>query len=1041
MRTVALNLAFLGAAGLALATCREPEGLSELTHSLPGQRLIEPRLIGSPHAPCRLQPEEGDPIPEARCSPPLAKRDAAALRDTLRRSYQRALSPMRHHTQGIAWLLLGEIDRAVSVLREAETKSPRDPRMQSDLAAALIVRAQRHNDVADLLAALEATDRALALAPRLAEARFNRALVLELLHLTMGARRAWQQALDTDRGSPWSAEITSRLDSAENFHSCSQEQEALLRAAEQSNDAQLAKQVNACRQTARELAERVLLGNWGAAFLSGDRLAATRALQSARGIGEALAQSHGDHLIALAVATIDSAAADPERLKLLAEGHRAYRDGYRQYRQRLVKEARPRIDRAREALRRSHSLFAAQAEMQQANLLYFERRYDQASAALTNLAEPLDARETPALLGQVFWMKALIEAVTGHQMGALRTVGRSAAAFEAAGESRTASLRVQGMKAEILGQLGEKVEAWKSLHSALRAAWVLGDPDSLDYAARLAATRALEDDRPKLALAFQDEAVFQALRSDDLSAPVDTLLWRSLIQTRLQHSTSAQRDLDRARRHLAARLEAGSPLRQRLSADLDRAEADQVQRTKPTLALQRLTRALRVYQADRHHLLALRTLLARARLYRRQGEAAPAEADLRAAIGLYERLGDGLSGAELLFAYFTETQGLFDEMIDFLLREKRDPAEAFAYADRAQTRVLPAGAPAETPTATLASVSARLPRGVVLIQSSVLPDRLVLWVIRASGSRHLVLPLGEEELAQRVRRLRQDLLRARDEKAALQAVDELSAALLHLLSPELATARRLIWVPDKALHSLPLSALRHPVTGRFLFQEMPVSVAASATLYLRALALRPQGGDLPLLTVGNPTFDTQLFPSLPSLPHAAQEMQAAARRITGARCLLREAAQRGTFCTLAPRARQIYFAGHALLNPQNPLLSGLVFAPAGPEETGLLYAREIAELRLPHTQLVILAACNTGKTVDRWGLASLSRAFQAAGVPTVVASLWSVDDSATTALLQSFQSHLEAHGDAAVALQEAQRELLAGRGSPTTWAAFSLFGA
>jgi CHAT domain-containing protein len=66
-------------------------------------------------------------------------------------------------------------------------------------------------------------------------------------------------------------------------------------------------------------------------------------------------------------------------------------------------------------------------------------------------------------------------------------------------------------------------------------------------------------------------------------------------------------------------------------------------------------------------------------------------------------------------------------------------------------------------------------------------------------------------------------------------------------------------------------------------------------------------------------------------------------------------------------------------------------------------------------------------------------------VPTVVASLWSVDDAATAKLSDEFHKKLLAGGDPVDALREAQLGMLRSENkkeqSPRAWAAFEVIGA
>jgi len=136
------------------------------------------------------------------------------------------------------------------------------------------------------------------------------------------------------------------------------------------------------------------------------------------------------------------------------------------------------------------------------------------------------------------------------------------------------------------------------------------------------------------------------------------------------------------------------------------------------------------------------------------------------------------------------------------------------------------------------------------------------------------------------------------------------------------------------------------------------------------------------------------------------------------------------------------------------LLSGLVLAGANePAETGRddgrLTAEELTWLDLSGCELVTLSACETGLGSARAGegLVGLRRAFHQAGARTVVASLWAVEDKATSRLMESFYHYLWVDGlPRGQALRAAQLDLLNanrqehGEARPRTWGAFVLSG-
>lgn len=118
----------------------------------------------------------------------------------------------------------------------------------------------------------------------------------------------------------------------------------------------------------------------------------------------------------------------------------------------------------------------------------------------------------------------------------------------------------------------------------------------------------------------------------------------------------------------------------------------------------------------------------------------------------------------------------------------------------------------------------------------------------------------------------------------------------------------------------------------------------------------------------------------------------------------------------------IHFAGHAVVNTTFPSFSRLLMAP-DPTETddGTLFAGDIARRRFDRTRVMVLATCSSaaGRFVDGEGILSIGRAFLETGIPSVVASLWPVDERAH-ALLIAFHRELRTQLDVASALRAAQ---------------------
>lgn len=97
-------------------------------------------------------------------------------------------------------------------------------------------------------------------------------------------------------------------------------------------------------------------------------------------------------------------------------------------------------------------------------------------------------------------------------------------------------------------------------------------------------------------------------------------------------------------------------------------------------------------------------------------------------------------------------------------------------------------------------------------------------------------------------------------------------------------------------------------------------------------------------------------------------------------------------------------------------------------------------------QLVVLGACETldGRLAKGEGVMSLSRSFMSSGAKSVMASLWKVNDRATSSITASFYDNWTDNMDASEALRQAKLEYLASHSlselSPYYWSSFVLVG-
>lgn len=125
---------------------------------------------------------------------------------TLRERAERTNAAGDLHAAGIAQLLIGDDARGVTLLESAVNASPDNAMLRADLGAAYMSRYANRGNEADAEAALAALDQALAASPTLAEAWFNKAVLLERLNRPKEALAAWDRYLALPAEEGWREE-------------------------------------------------------------------------------------------------------------------------------------------------------------------------------------------------------------------------------------------------------------------------------------------------------------------------------------------------------------------------------------------------------------------------------------------------------------------------------------------------------------------------------------------------------------------------------------------------------------------------------------------------------------------------------------------------------------------------------------------------------------------------------------------------------------------------------------------------------------------
>lgn len=965
-----------------------------------------------------------------------------------------------------------------AVISALERFSRTDPRAISDLSAAFYLRAQREDRPSDLLRALEAGQQAVGAAPASPDARFNLALIEQSLGLSDDAIASWNAFLRMDE-SAWRGEATAhrdRLRKAAALHAMIQwpRHRDQLRNASANQIARFA----GFPYATQRFIEEELLPQWA-------ENPTPAALERARLLASELSKLTGDRYVLDVVNAIT-----PARQVALQEGHLALRDARVAETGLGRDKAGALYETAIRALESGGSPLRLGAAIGLAtNMRFLDiRREREVFPLLDAIANEARKRGYLHLQGRVHHTRALNLFFQNRHVEALAEYDAALPFFRQVRDLESIA-SVHGRKVGILRILGQYELAWREVAKAQSYASHLIELRNLNALGGEIAEAAVALAYPRAALRFQAANVgtFRKVIREtpphnlDRIAEVNGNLGIALrsvagIEMRLGHHELARQTLDEAMR-LSALVAAGSQSSQRaLFARIEEVRAQTLIATDRERAIAAFTQAITLSaESKEHRTFRANLFVQRAEVHRRTGNSAAATSDLQEALGelraeeseILEHRERG-KAENLWSTYFARFQDTYRLLIRQLVEEGK-AAEAFGYAEKArafeplnlvlqlavvpprfQRLLRPDG------TIALTDIQATLPHGTFLISYCVLDDRTYAWIVTSDRVELLTLPVRRQD----IERWSADLQRASRRTAAAFELG-LAAPYVRLLAEPLETiakmpggqdpARRLVFIPDAAIHGLPLAALRNPDNRRYLVQDATIEIAGSATLYvfsrLRDAALASPASPSVLL-VGDPAFDEGLALSrgMKQLPLAQREVDRIrplyAPRVT---MLLDRDATADAFLALARQHTIVHFAGHAIANANAPSRSLLLLAPTE-KHSGALDAEELlTRVQLTETRLVVLSACSSagGSPVGPEGVAPLVRPMLAAGAPAVIGALWDVEDADAEALLVAFHRHYRAGRDVASALRAAQLDRLNNKTDPRSvlaWAPFQAIG-
>jgi tetratricopeptide (TPR) repeat protein len=339
------------------------------------------------------------------------------------------------------------------------------------------------------------------------------------------------------------------------------------------------------------------------------------------------------------------------------------------------------------------------------------------------------------------------------------------------------------------------------------------------------------------------------------------------------------------------------------------------------------------------------------------------------------------------------------------------------------------------PTPSVEDVRAFLSEDEVLIEYYLVRDRFSAFVIDREGL-HLVSDLASTDTVREcVRGLHFQLSKfdlgeeyvRRHADALLGGVqyhlERLYEGLLAPLASFLPSGRSLVVIPHQVLHYVPFQALYDG--AQYVVDTRDVAYCASSAV-LKVCRQR-----------ATPETSEDLVLAVPdgSTPSIAEEAEVLRRLLPKARVFVGAEAKAELLGKLGARAGKLHIAAHGVFRSDNPMFSSLKMGD------GWLSLVDVFDLNLG-AELTTLSACETGMNALYEGdeLLGLARGFFYAGTPSLVVSLWRVNDRSTADLMRVFYEELGRGLGKPESLRRAALEVKKTWPHPYYWAPFVLMG-
>jgi len=308
---------------------------------------------------------------------------------------------------------------------------------------------------------------------------------------------------------------------------------------------------------------------------------------------------------------------------------------------------------------------------------------------------------------------------------------------------------------------------------------------------------------------------------------------------------------------------------------------------------------------------------------------------------------------------------------------------------------------------------------------------LYIWAVNRDRVHLERIKITKEEIASLVSSINAAIA-AKEKNKTARLAEKVYETFLKPVIP-FVSGDRLCIIPHGTLHYLPFAAMKYK--GQYLVEGFSLFQLPGAGLLKYVMKKQPAEG-LKVLAFGNPELGDKRL----DLPFAQAEVENIKKIIPQATIFIKAEATKDRAREMLSDYDIVHFATHGIFAAESPMNSGLLLSTSA--LTGeRLTAAEIFRLRFKG-RAVVMSACQTALGLSSTGseIMGLNRSFIYAGSPSVIGTLWSIDDKSTAVLMEKFYTRLKKTEGIADALKEAQNEMIRLGYEPYDWAGFVLTG-